>query len=134
MIRRSKCTCGARYETFRTGLTYGGVYAMLLAGPDPDFWRDKSRPAVMRFWAQYKRDLWDQAHGYCPDTFDVSATPHGDLVPGNLISFRTQAGAKAFARARARAEGRPVKVDVRAGETVLEAWEGDWRGRVRRAA
>jgi hypothetical protein len=133
MIRRDRCTCGARYSTFRTGLTYTSVYAMLLAGPDPEFWRDKSRPAVMRFWAQMKRDQWDQVHGYCPDTFDVVAVGHGK-PNGPAIPFRTQAAAKAFARMRARAERRPVTVDVRAGDSVIEAWEGDWRGRIRRAA
>jgi len=103
---------------------------MLMAGPDPEFWRDKSRPAVMRFWAQMKRDLWDQAHGYCPETFDVVS----DAAPDNVIPFQTKAAAMAYARAKARAQRRPVTVDVRAGDSVLEAWAGDWRGRIRRAA
>ena len=50
------------------------------------------------------------------------------------LDIATKAGATAYARAKARAQRRPVKVDVRAGDSVIEAWEGDWRGRIRRAA
>jgi len=131
MIRRDRCTCGARYSTFRVkGLTFASTKQSLYRGPDPELWVDKSKPAVLREMARIKSERWEEIHRHCPDTFDVVS----GTAPDNVIPFRTQAGAKAFARMKARAERRPVTVDVRAGDSVIEAWEGDWRGRIRRAA
>ncbi len=68
MIRRDACACGARYDAFRTGHTFGEVREMLRVGSDdPELWLNRSRPAVLRFWAQLKRDLWDVTHGYCAE-------------------------------------------------------------------
>jgi hypothetical protein len=60
------CACGARYESFRSGHTFAEVREMLRVGSDdPELWLNRSRPAVLRFWAQLKRDLWEVTHGYC---------------------------------------------------------------------
>lgn len=125
---RRKCTCGESYERFRTGLTFAAVkQLMYVGGDDPTQWRHKGRRQVLGYWTELKRQLWDEAHQACPETFDA-------VIGGDVIPFASQAGARAYARTRAREEGRPVTVEIRAGESVIEAWAGDWRGRVRRAA
>lgn len=130
MSRRVRCTCGERYEDFRTGETYQSVLASMYSGPDPDTWVRKHRAAVMARWAELKRNLWDERHQACPEVFEVV----DPAVPFDCAAFVSAAGAKAFARMRARQMGRPGRLEVRGGTVTLEAWEGDHRGRARRAA
>lgn len=126
-----KCTCGATYDRFRSGLTFASVKALMYTGSDdPSTWRRKGRKQVLGYWRELKLQAWEEIHRHCPETWDVAPSSS----PDNVIPFKTQAGAIAFARTRARREGRPVKVDVRAGDSVIETWTGDWRGRIRRAA
>jgi hypothetical protein len=125
---RRRCTCGAKYATFRTGLTFAAVKQLMYVGEaDPTLWRNKSRRAVLGHWTEIKRQLWDEQHRHCPETWDACT---GDEV----VPFTTRAAAAAFAIARARRERRPIVVEVRAGEQVLARYAGDWRGRVRAVA
>lgn len=49
------------YESFRTGLSYRDVYAMLWSGSDdPRDWRYKGRHTVLGLWHQLKLQLWEQ--------------------------------------------------------------------------
>lgn len=128
MNRRKRCTCGARFDAFRTGLTFADVKQLMYVGEaDPTLWRNKSRRAVLGHWHEIKRDLWDQAHGHCPETFDA-------VQADNVIPFVSKAGAEAFARARARQTRRPSAIEVKAGDSVISTYSSDWHGRVRRAA
>lgn len=66
-----RCACGASYEAFRSGLTFATAREMLRVGSDdPDLWVNRSRPAVLRFMAEHKRNLWDSMHGYCAAAID----------------------------------------------------------------
>jgi hypothetical protein len=47
------------YDSFRTGLRYRDVYAMLWSGdPDPSTWRYKRRRTVLGHWRQIKQQLY----------------------------------------------------------------------------
>jgi hypothetical protein len=64
-----------------------------------------------------------------------SGGKHRDAVhEDSVVPFQSRAGAEAFARARARQARRPIAVSVRAGDTEIARYAGDWRGRVQRAA
>ncbi len=128
MTRRKVCSCGERYDRFRTGHTFASVKQLMYTGdPDPSTWRHKGRRAVLGYWTEIKRQLWDERHQGCPDSFDVA-------IADNVIPFQSRAGAEAYARVRARRDRKPVRVDVKAGETVLVTWQGDYHGNARRAA
>lgn len=128
MNRRKVCSCGERYDRFRTGLTFAAVKQLMYVGSDdPTQWRHKGRKAVLGYWTELKRQLWDERHQACPDTFDVA-------VADNVIPFQSRAGAESYARVRARLAGRPVTVHVKAGESTLDTWVGDYHHTARRAA
>lgn len=58
--------CGLRYERFRTGLDYAGVFQMLWsASPDPEHWQHKSRRTVLGRWREIKRNMWGQHVAEC---------------------------------------------------------------------
>lgn len=59
------CCCGAAYEDFRAGNTYGQVHAMLSAGHDETFWQNRSNGAVLRLMAKLKRETWLTVHAGC---------------------------------------------------------------------
>lgn len=52
--------CGLKYQAMRTGHTYQDIYTMLWSGSDePRTWRYKGRSAVLGYWHQIKKEIWE---------------------------------------------------------------------------
>ncbi len=63
-VEIAPCPCGAKYEHFRTGLSFGQVRDLMFTNEPPP-WRSKSRAAVLGFWRELKVQFWRAAHGGC---------------------------------------------------------------------
>ncbi len=70
-----RCSCGADYDSFRTGLSFDSVRRMLWNVTYPDGhklagrYRSKSRHAVLGYWRELKLMFWWSIHGGCDDAF-----------------------------------------------------------------
>lgn len=70
-MKPSDCVCGARYDEFRTGLSFADVRAMMRSASDnPADWRQKRRNSVLGFWHELKLMMWEQAHGACRERYE----------------------------------------------------------------
>jgi len=59
--KRKPVAFDGTYKTFRTGLTYRGVYEMLwVHNDDPSKWRYKRRRTILGFWRSLKLQMWAQ--------------------------------------------------------------------------
>lgn len=55
--------CGVRFSSYRTGLTFASVRAMLWTDQPP--YRSKSRAAVLGFWHELKIHMFLSDHSAC---------------------------------------------------------------------
>jgi hypothetical protein len=63
----TRCSCGADYSSFRTGLSFSIVRRMMyVSSDDPTTWRSKRRRGVLGYWRELKLSMYYSDHGACP--------------------------------------------------------------------
>lgn len=70
------CACGATYEDFRLGMSFGDVRKMMWDQEDPSrpgWWRQKRRHCVLGYARELKLHFWDLMHGACAEHYQEAA-------------------------------------------------------------